>query len=239
MYPIMKILRWKPDCPPLETIAVHKTKVKENGIRIILLMAILLVSFFGIQLINSHTGVREEQLQEGIAEKIIRFHVIANSDNRIDQELKYKVRDALIKELSYDLKNAYDIDTGRDIIINRLSSLKGIAEKVLILNGYSYPVAVSLEPCYFPIKVYGGYTFPPGTYEALQVKIGKAAGKNWWCVMYPPLCFVDETYSIVDGDTEGQVKYLLTEEEYAALTRKDTPIKVRFKLWDYLKKLFN
>lgn len=239
MYPIYKILRRKAVCNPLVTDTVHKADRKESGIRIILLMTILMVSFAAIQFIKYRTVVREEQLQVGIAEKIIRFHVIANSDNRVDQEMKYKVRDALIKELSSDLKSADDIDAGREIIISRLSLLEETAEDVLAQEGYRYPVTVSLEPCYFPMKVYGGYTFPPGTYEALQVKIGKAAGKNWWCVMFPPLCFVDETYSIVDGETEEQIKYLLTEEEYDAITRGDMPVKVRFKLWDYLKKLFD
>lgn len=206
--------------------------------RYLLLLAILFFSWAGACIIQARAA-GGNQLQEGIAKEIIRFHVIANSDSPEDQALKIKVKDALVEALSPKLKTVTDISEGRSIITSELASIQDIAEKVISENGYRYPVSVSLEPVYFPMKVYGDYTFPPGTYEALRVRIGEAAGKNWWCVMFPPLCFVDETYSIVDSDTEDQLKCLLTEEEYNSLKDKKVSVKCKFKLWDSVKKLFS
>jgi len=209
-----------------------------NHFRIILLFFLLLASSVAIHIIKS-TAVNAEELQEGIASEIIRFHVIANSDSAADQALKYEVKDALVKELSFSLKNAKNITEAREIINEQLPAILETAEKIVSQNDSSYPVTITLEPCYFPIKVYGDYTFPSGTYEALRVQIGEAKGQNWWCVMFPPLCFVDETYSIVDNETDQKLEYLLTEEEYETLKSEKTPVKVRFKLLEYVKKLFD
>lgn len=177
-------------------------------------------------------------LQESIAREIIRFHVIANSDSAEDQALKYKVKDALVKELSPILNSTSNIEEARAILKEHFTLIQELANAVIQENGYSYTVNVTLEPIYFPIKIYGDYTFPPGTYEALRVKIGEASGQNWWCVMFPPLCFVDETYSIVSDEAQEQLKYLLTEEEYETLRDQKVPVKVKFKLFQSLKKLF-
>ena len=88
------------------------------------------------------------------------------------------------------------------------------------------------------MKVYGDYALPPGNYEALQVRIGDAQGQNWWCVMFPPLCFVDETYSIVSEDSEKKLKYLLTDDELDYIKANKVPVKIRFKLFDFIKKHF-
>lgn len=178
------------------------------------------------------------QLQEGIADEIIRFHVIANSDSQEDQSLKLAVKDILVEKLAPLLENVTSISEARAVLSENLPLVLEIAEAEIKNNGYAYPVTVSLEEIYFPLKRYGNYTFPPGTYEALRVQIGEARGKNWWCVMFPPLCFVDETYSIVDESSDKKLKYLLSEEEYTALKSKKTPVRVRFKLFEAIKKLF-
>lgn len=206
--------------------------------RLLLLILILVISSVAIHSIKSNT-VTAGELQEGIASEIIRFHVIANSDSAKDQSLKYVVKDALVNELSPTLKDAQNITEARSIIAEQLLAIQKTAEDIIRQNGYNYPVTISLEPWYFPIKVYGEYTFPAGTYEALRVQIGEAKGQNWWCVMFPPLCFVDETYSIVDKETEQQLKYLLTEKEYDTLKSEKTPVKVKFKLWEEIKKLIS
>jgi stage II sporulation protein R len=211
---------------------------KKHGIQITLLFFILLLSSLALYIIAENT-VNAKEVQEGISNEIIRFHVIANSDSEEDQTLKYKVKEALVAELSLYLKDASSVAEARNILSRQLSSIQTLAETVINQNGYSYPVSVSLEPWYFPIKMYGNYTFPPGTYAALRVQIGEAKGQNWWCVMFPPLCFVDETYSIVDEDTDQQLKYLLTEEEYETLRSRKIPVKVKFKLWNSIKKWFD
>lgn len=215
----------------------------KSSVRLWLLLLIILLSMAGMWLIGLHARAVEGRtagsVTDNIAGKIIRFHVIANSDGKRDQLLKLKVRDALIDELSPYLDEAADIESSRRIIEDKIPALKELAEKVLTDEGSFSPVTVTLGNCYFPLKVYGNYTFPPGTYEALQVKIGKASGKNWWCVMFPPLCLVDETYNIVDEEGDKKLQLLLDEDEYEALLEKDVPVKVKFKLWKYIKKLFS
>lgn len=211
---------------------------KNNQFRTLLLLLILL--FSGISMILIKADARHNaKLQTGIAEEIIRFHVIANSDSEEDQALKLLVKNTLVEKLSPYLSNTDTIEEARNVLKDNIALIKELAEDIIKANGYDYRVAVSLEEVFFPLKRYGEYTFPPGKYEALRVQIGDAAGKNWWCVMFPPLCFVDETYSIIDEKSKEKLEYLLTEEEYEALFQKKTPIKVKFKLWEALKKLLN
>lgn len=226
---------------------IHRTfnpskivKILKNSYqyRILMLLFLILVSWAAMRMIKTNT-VDAGELQEGIASDIIRFHVIANSDSNEDQTLKYIVKDALVKEISPYLRDAKDITEARLIVSGKLAEIKETAEVIVQQNHCNYPVTVSLAPCYFPLKVYGNYTFPPGTYEALRVQIGEAKGKNWWCVMFPPLCFVDETYSIVDKESEKQLIYLLTEQEYDSLRDQKVPVKIKFKLFESLKKLFS
>lgn len=186
--------------------------------------------------IYSATG---NKVQEDIASKIIRFHVIANSDSDEDQELKYLLKDTLVQALQPYLKEAGDIQESRNIINSLLTLIESKASRVIEENGFEYSVTASLASSYFPMKTYGDYAFPCGYYEALQVKIGAAEGKNWWCVMFPPLCFVDETYSIVDKEGEEKLKHLLPEEELDAIKNKKVPIKIRFKLFSLIKELFS
>ncbi len=210
---------------------------KKNKFRTLLLFFIL---FFcgATTLLLKANATHHKELQTGIAEDIIRFHVIANSDSDADQELKLDVRNTLVDNLSPILRETSTLEEAREILFTQLSYMKELAEATIKEHGYHYPVTVSLTECYFPLKIYGEYTFPPGYYEALRVQIGEAKGQNWWCVMFPPLCFVDETYSIVDETSGEKLKTLLTEEEYATLTSKKTPIKIKFKLFETIKTLF-
>lgn len=203
-----------------------------------LLASVLIILWALSSFVRLHTKYTK-RLQENLASSIIRFHVIANSDSDEDQNLKYEVKDALINALCPYFENVNDIDDARAVIKDKLPLIEEVALQVIEANGYSYPVAVSFTYCYFPMKIYGDYTFPPGTYEALQVRIGDARGKNWWCVIFPPLCFVDETYSIVSENSEKKLKYLLTTEELDYIKTHRVPIKVRFKLFGFVQKLFN
>ena len=203
-----------------------------------LLFFILLFCAISMWLVKTNAMHRTD-LQEGIAQDIIRFHVTANSDSTQDQSLKLTVKDTLVNKLSPLLNETENIAEARKVLSKNLSYIQEIAEETIRQQGYNYPVKVSLADCYFPIKVYGDYTFPAGTYEALRVQIGAAEGKNWWCVMFPPLCFVDETYSIVDNDTDQKLRHMLTEDEYETLIQEKKPVKVKFKLWESIKKLFS
>lgn len=208
-----------------------------SRIRVLFLILLLLSSWFLNQAVQIYAS-DPKRIQEGIADEIIRFHVIANSDSHEDQLLKYQVKDALVEALHPYLKDSENIEESRDILISKLPFIEAIANKLIRDKGYTYSVSASISSSYFPMKVYGDYSFPPGVYEALQIRIGDAKGKNWWCVMFPPLCFVDETYSIVDEDSEEKLKYLLTEEEFESLKNDKVPVKIKLKLLEAIKKLF-
>lgn len=212
----------------------NKTKNKRSSIPIFLLICLILLIFYK----NSEQVTNAKDIQQGIASEIIRFHVIANSDSRQDQALKLKVKEAVVKDLKPMLENSKNNKEARKIIINQKDRIKRVALEVIKENGYFYDVTVSLGESYFPTKVYGDMTFPPGKYEALKIEIGEASGKNWWCVMYPPLCFVDVTYNIVPDKSKETLKAVLTDDEYnSIIPNKNVKVKVRFKLLDYLKNL--
>jgi stage II sporulation protein R len=203
-----------------------------------LFISLLFICFVAMCLIKV-TAIHNSNIQEGIAKNIIRFHVIANSDSTADQALKLKIKDKLVDSLSPLLSDVNSIDDARYILSKNLDFIQKIAEESIKQYGYNYPVKVTMGDCFFPLKVYGSCTFPPGVYEALRVQIGAAEGKNWWCVMFPPLCFVDDTYGIVDETTNKKLKHLLTEEEYDSLVNQKKPIKIKFKILDSIKKLFH
>lgn len=208
-----------------------------NSYRLRLALLLLLLALPGI-IIKAY-AMEKQSLQPEIADKIIRFHVIANSDSAEDQALKLTVKNALVEALAPCLIKASSKEAARELLLDELSSIENLAMQIILQKGYSYPVRVSLEECYFPLKLYGEYSFPPGYYEALRVEIGSAAGKNWWCVMFPPLCFVDECYSIVDESSGNKLQQLLTEEEFEVLKVKKIPVKIKFKLLELIKSLFN
>lgn len=160
---------------------------------------------------------REQRMQKEIAEKILRFHVIANSDSREDQELKLKVRDAVGLYMKDQMKEVTNRKEAEETANANLKKIEKVAEDVIAKEGRSYTVNAFIGPVDFPLKTYGAYSFPAGTYEAVEVVIGEGAGKNWWCVMYPTLCFVDSTYQIVPGESKEKLKKCLTEEEYNSL----------------------
>lgn len=141
--------------------------------------------------ITSRPNIDMASLQDGISKKIIRFHIIANSDSNEDQALKLKVKEAVVNYTSALLENSNSIKETDAIILDNTEQIISIANSVIAENGYNYSVTAEITDTYFPTKSYGNYTFPPGTYRAFELKIGEAKGKNWWCVLYPPLCFID------------------------------------------------
>jgi stage II sporulation protein R len=169
------------------------------------------------------------QIQENIASQVIRLHVIANSDSQDDQSLKLHVRDAVIQDLQSSLASADSVKDARSILLSHISQIEDTAGEAVAAEGYSYPVKVTLETRYFPVKVYGDLRFPAGDYEALCLQIGSAQGKNWWCVLYPSLCFVDETYAVVPKKSKQKLKKSLSQEEYSSL-------EIHSALYDWIKK---
>lgn len=172
-------------------------------------------------------------IQQGISHKIIRFHVIANSDSDADQALKLKVKEAVVNYTSELLCNSKSISETEDLLSSHTNDIISIANKVISENDYDYPVTAEITDTYFPTKSYGSYTFPPGTYRAFQIKIGEAKGKNWWCVLYPPLCFIDISHGTVNPESEELLKETLTTDEFQAVSDEYT-VKYRFKYLTFL-----
>lgn len=157
--------------------------------------------------VSFNNNENEELIYEDIVNKIIRFHVIANSDSDEDQALKLKVRDRVVEFISGKLDKSASLEESREIILSNKEEMEGIAKGVIEENNYSYGVVSNLSRENFPDKVYGDVIFPQGEYEAYRIIIGDGKGENWWCVMFPPLCFVDGTKEVVDSsDIKKQIE---------------------------------
>ncbi|KPU44581.1 stage II sporulation protein R [Oxobacter pfennigii] len=158
-----------------------------------------------------------------IQEKLIRFHCIANSDSKEDQELKLKVRDSVLREIGPKLEKSQSKEQSKKIIEENLETIEKAAYEVLADEHKEYAVSVTLDKSVFPAKMYSDIVLPAGEYDALKVIIGEGQGKNWWCVMFPPLCFIDITRGITSDDSENQLKTVLKNEEYDEIAKKDAP----------------
>lgn len=171
-----------------------------------------------------------------VKDSLIRFHVIANSDSDEDQQLKLKVKNKVIDYLYPYLKCSDSLDNSRKIINDNINNIKALAESVINEEGYSYNVNVQLSRENFPDKSYGNIVLPQGNYEAFRIIIGSGEGRNWWCVMFPPLCFVDES--------KAEVEYDKFEEEIEKQKKNKTQniknsndIKIKFKLVEIIQNL--
>lgn len=172
-----------------------------------------------------------------IQNSVFRLHVIANSNEENDQNLKYLVRDTV---LEYINSIFYEGNSKKDIINianNHIEEIKKLAENVIAENGYTYPVNVSIGNFPFPTKKYGDISFPSGFYDALKIEIGNAEGKNWWCVMFPPLCFVDVTSGIVPENSKEFLKENLSSEEYNLISENSDNKNFKFKLVELFQNL--
>ncbi len=177
------------------------------------------------------------EASDDVSSAVIRFHVRANSDSDEDQALKLLVRDGILEMLGPELAEAEDKDEARSIMEKKLAEIERTGETIVQAAGYDYEVHAYLTTEEFPMKSYGDLLFPAGEYEALRVDIGKQEGANWWCVMYPGLCFVDATGGIVAENGKKELEQILTPEEYRELLlypEEDTKIEYRSLLWDWL-----
>ena len=163
-------------------------KFRKRYLKTVFLTGITLVLLFG-------TYMYSVMAQKSISEKVIRLHVIADSDSRRDQEIKLRVRDEILNSIGREISDAENRDEALKILEGKLSEIECASENVIKSEGLNYPVRAKLTKEIFPEKSYGVFCFPAGSYTALKVSIGKAEGKNWWCVMFPPLCLTEETLS--------------------------------------------
>ena len=156
----------------------------------------------------------EQEIQQGIAGEIFRLHVIANSDTQKDQELKLEVKNQVVDFLEETVGETHSAEETKEAVLTHLAQIEEEARDTVEEKGYDYPVQAVVEKTYFPEKTYGDCTFPAGEYEALIIRIGDAKGKNWWCVLYPSLCFLDDTYAGVTEEKKEELQKVLTREEF-------------------------
>ena len=181
----------------------------------------------------------EASAADELSQKLLRFHVVANSDSQEDQAVKLQVKENILSLLSPSLAYAETKEEAKEIISANMEAITETAQNTLRENGFSYSAAASLCWCDFPVKTYGDLTFPAGTYEALRIVLGEGAGKNWWCVMYPPLCFVDVSFGTVPDQSKAALSHLLTDDTYDSLNSRETsPVRFRFKLFSFLNRFF-
>lgn len=197
--------------------------------RCLILIFLLIIYIFVSAISYTHAICKD------ISDNIFRLHVIANSDSSEDQNLKLLVRDSI---LSYINTISSDITSKEELIslVNEnLNVLEELAEKTIVENGYNYDVSLEIGNFSFPTKNYGDITLPPGYYDALRIKIGKADGQNWWCVMFPPLCFVDVTTGVVPEDSKQTLKDNLSAEEFDLISsNSDSSTQFKFKIVEVL-----
>lgn len=178
-----------------------------------------------------------------INDKVIRLHVLANSNTVFDQQLKYKVRNHVINKFNSEFENTLLKETSENLIIKKIDEIREEAEYIIREEGYNYEVNVYYGNFKFPRKLYEDIVLPEGYYDAVSIEIGKAEGNNWWCVMFPPLCFVDfgqdkNQEPVFDIETEKKLQEVLTQEEIESIKTKRgiNDIKLKSKIYEFIEK---
>jgi stage II sporulation protein R len=168
-----------------------------------------------------------------IPEQSIRLRILANSDSIEDQVMKRQVRDAVIEQMNTWVKEPEGIENARRVVIEQLPALEALVKRELAVHGYYYPVKVELGNVPFPTKMYGNRVYPAGDYEALRITLGSGVGQNWWCVLFPPLCFVDAfSGEAVASNSNSQT---VTKPSLQIKSKKQ----IHFYLWDKTKQLLD
>lgn len=199
---------------------------KFSKLKMICILSFLLFLYIGLCAISYAQIVSND-----LCDSVFRLHVIANSNSQEDQNLKYIVRDNLIEYMNSISLNCSTKQEAISIASAHLDDFKKIALETIHNEGYDYDVNISIGNFEFPTKEYGDISLPAGFYDALRVEIGSAKGQNWWCVMFPPLCFVDVSSGIVPEDSKKELQNTLSEEEYSLISNNDNPnIQFKFKL---------
>ena len=180
-----------------------------------------------------------QAISTNLSDSVFRLHIIANSDSSADQELKLKVRDNIIKYMNTLTASSSNKSEVISIASNHLNSFKEIALNTIKENGYNYNVNVEIGNFYFPTKTYGDISFPSGNYDALKIEIGEAIGQNWWCVLFPPLCFVNSSTGIIPDDSKNTLKDTINSESYEIINEGNSSndntsdIKIKFKIIEF------
>ena len=203
--------------------------IKNSKLKKLSLLALLLLIYIFI-CAQSHVSA----VSTNLSDAVFRLHVLAHSDSEEDQRLKLKVRDSLLNYMNNICSNCSTKSEAISLVQEHSQEFQRVAENTIFENGYDYPVKINIGNFYFPTKDYGDISLPAGFYDALRVEIGKAKGKNWWCVMFPSLCFIDVSSGIVDDEAKVNLEENLENESYSLISdKKNSEIKLKFKLIEF------
>lgn len=202
---------------------------KNPKLKAIIILSVLLFLYTTICAISY-----AENVSTDIAESVFRLHILANSDSQEDQELKIKVRNALLEYMNSLCSECTSKEEAITLVELNQEKFREIALNTIQQNGYNYDVKINIGNFQFPTKNYGDISLPAGFYDALRVEIGEAKGQNWWCVMFPPLCFVDISSGIVPDESKKLMEDNLSEEEFALVSdNANTEIQFKFKILEF------
>ena len=205
----------------------------KKKLNFILILTILVFIYIALLSFNYSKAV-----SSNLSDSVFRLHIIANSDSSADQELKLKVRDNIINYMNTLTSSSSDKKDVISMVNNHLDSFKEIALNTIKGNGYNYDVNIEIGNFHFPTKSYGDISFPAGNYDALKIEIGDAIGQNWWCVLFPPLCFVNSSTGIVPEDSKTILKENINSESYEIISegnksKNTSDIKIKFKIIEF------
>ena len=203
----------------------ERTEIKKTALRrweLALLLGVAAAALWGVRLDGE---------QAALADKVVRLHVLANSDTQEDQALKLAVRDAVLAAADGVVPPGAELEEAEQALTQALPAIADAGARVVGEQGYSYPVTASLEhDVWFPTKEYTDFAFPAGEYTALRVTIGEGGGRNWWCVVFPPLCLGSVTETTAETALEGG----LEDREVSLITGEDEGYVVKFKAMELL-----
>ena len=208
----------------------HITKHQTKHFSPVLLCLAIFIGLITTYLLSPDMQ-ENNKIQQEISEKIIRFHVRANSDSDEDQALKLKVKDNVVAYLRDAMKESDSKENSITYIENHLDQIISVADSTIKNEGYNYKATAYITNEFFPTKTYGDITVPCGNYDAFRIDIGSSSGQNWWCVLYPPLSFVEGSYGVATDESKMLLKNVLDEDEFnyiSEATSKDVSLKSKF-----------
>ena len=205
--------------------AVRKEQIVPGKIRVIsIFLALIVATVVTTAVVMGDVQRKERAVQEHLAEEVLRFHVLANSDSRTDQAVKMEVRDAVLSYLKEVLPEELDVKETTRWMRGHTEEIRQVAEQKMADLQMQQTVSVAVTTCYFPDRTYGDVTFPAGNYKTLRIELGDAAG------LYPNLCFLDTTNAVLPEKGKQQLKKVLTEEEYSEVTA-GSKFQIRWFFW--------
>lgn len=173
----------------------------------------------GILTWNIFLNLETKSTVSVLSHSAIRFHILANSDSVSDQALKMRVKESVVNYIYEKTGDFKTVDEAKNFILNNDKAIKSIATKAIADNGYDYTVSSTFGFSDFPVKSYGDVIFPKGIYTSYTIKIGNGKGHNWWCVLYPPLCFVDVSTGVLPDNSKEKLRDSLSDTQYHTVTK--------------------